>query len=346
MAGCLCLFLSYTAAAQGCVAVRNMSSCSLMSDSLTRHTWTASLNYRYFKSFRHFTGTHEDTERVDENTNVINHDNSILLGINYTINKRWAIGLTVPVIYVDRSSRPRDANNQRVPERHYVTSAGLGDIRLMGYYALTPHQQHGQFLLGVGVKLPTGNYNFKDDAYVNGVIVNRPVDQSIQPGDGGVGIVLEADVTREVFKNGMVYGNAMYLLNPRNTNGTLTNRSNPFESVMSVPDQYFVRTGLRYRMGHWLAGVGARYEGIPVRDVWGASDGFRRPGKILSAEPSVAYSRGAHFIILQVPVAVYRNRTQSVADKRWEEQERQPKHGDAAFADFLVSISYAFKFSQ
>jgi hypothetical protein len=331
--------------AQGCVAVRNMSTCSLSFDSTSQTKWQVALNYRYFKSFRHFTGQHEDKERVEENTNVINHDNSILIGTTYTVNKRWAVGVTVPVVYIDRSSRPRDANNNRVDERHYVTSKGIGDVRLMGYYSAIQHAQKLNLILAAGVKLPTGNYNFKDEAYVNGVFVNRPVDQSIQPGDGGTGLILEADLMKEVFTNATWYTSAMYLLNPRNTNGTLTNRSNPYEAVMSVPDQFFVRTGVRYMIQDFQFGVGGRLEGIPVRDVVGKSDGFRRPGYIVSAEPSISYMMDKHTFGVNVPIALHRNRTQSVADKRLQADEpSKPQHGDAAFADWLLSVSYSYKF--
>jgi len=334
--------------AQGCVAVRNMSSCSLVFDSTSRGGWQFSMNYRYFKSFRHFTGKEEDKERIEENTNVINHDNSIILGANYTINSRWSVSIGVPVVYIDRSSRPRNANGQRVDERHYVTSKGLGDIRLMGYYSLIPASHKGNLLIGLGAKLPTGNYNYQDDAYVNGTFVKRPVDQSIQPGDGGLGVIVEVDLLREVKRNLYIYANGSYLFNPRNTNGTLTNRSNPFEAEMSVPDQLFLRAGARYMVKKFQFGLGGRVEGIPVHDLIGKNDGFRRPGYIVSAEPSVLVSLGKHIIGINVPVALVRNRTKSVADQRLQDQNNDGKdvHGDAAFADWLLSISYAIRFSK
>ena len=334
--------------AQGCVAVRNMSSCSMIFDSTTSKSWQFSLNYRYFKSFRHFTGSEEDKERVEENTNVINHDNSVILGINYTINRRWSVSVGVPVVYIDRSSRPRNANGQRVPERHYTTSKGLGDIRLMGYYAIVPNNPTGSLLAGIGVKLPTGNYKYEDDAYVNGTYSRRPVDQSIQPGDGGLGVIVEVDFLREVSRNVYVYANGSYLFNPKNTNGTKTNRSNPFEAEMSVPDQLFVRAGARYMIKQFQLGIGGRMEGIPTRDIIGKTDGFRRPGYIVSLEPSALVNLGKHVVGVNVPIALYRNRTKSVADQRLQDQngDGNDVHGDAAFADWLLSVTYAFLFSQ
>jgi len=346
----ICAFISMntTVFAQGCVAVRNMSSCSLVFDSTSRGGWQFSMNYRYFKSFRHFTGKEEDKERIEENTNVINHDNSIILGANYTINSRWSVSIGVPMVYIDRSSRPRDANGQRVPERHYVTSKGLGDIRLMGYYSVIPASHKGNLMVGLGVKLPTGNYNLQDDAYVNGTFVRRAVDQSIQPGDGGLGVILEVDLLHQVQRNVFVYTNGSYLFNPRNTNGTLTNRSNPYEAVMSVPDQLFFRAGARYVIKKFQIGVGGRVEGIPVHDLIGKNDGFRRPGYIISAEPSAMVTFGKHIIGINFPIALVRNRTKSVADQRLQDQNNDGKdvHGDAAFADWLLSVSYAIRFAK
>jgi hypothetical protein len=328
---------------QGCVAVKNMASCPAFMDSASTTKWQVSLNYRYFKSFRHFTGKEEDKERIEEHTNVINHDNSVILGLSYQINHRLSASISLPYVYVDRSSRPRDEHGERVPERHYVTSTGIGDLRLSAYYAIVPQQPKGNLTVGLGVKLPTGNFNFKDDAFVNGAFVERPVDQSIQPGDGGVGAIVEADFSKLIAPKTYWYTNGMYLFNARNTNGTKTNRSNPFEDVMSVADQYFLRTGARYIHKHIIASVGGRLEGIPVKDLIGKSDGFRRPGYIVSVEPAFFYTFGKHTAGVNVPIAVMRNRTKSVADQRFETQEGKPQHGDAAFADYLLSFTYAYK---
>src|SRR5690349_9811826 len=78
--------------AQGCVAVRNMSSCSLAGDSAAhqKNVWQISLNYRYFRSFRHYKGREEQLERLENGTEVINHDNSIILGVSYSFNKYFS----------------------------------------------------------------------------------------------------------------------------------------------------------------------------------------------------------------------------------------------------------------
>lgn len=330
--------------AQGCVAVRNLSNgSSLTFDSLSERSWEFSVNYRYFKSFRHFVGSEEQKQRVEQNTNVINHDNSAILGAFYTLNRRWSFSASVPFMYIDRSHNRTDPNTG-AKGRHYTTSKGLGDMRLSAYYSVIPGNSSGYLLAGLGFKLPTGNDNYKDEAFQkDGTYDLEPVDQSQQPGDGGFGPVLEVDFSHTIMPRLYGYINGLYVINPRNTNGTLTGRGNPFEQVMSVVDQYYLRVGGRLNFGGFQAGLGARLEGIPVHDLIGKSEGFRRPGYIVSLEPALLYSFGNNIVSLNVPIALYRNRTQSVPDKELEAQEGQTEHGDAAFADYLISVSYAYR---
>lgn len=344
------MMLAYTeGAAQGCVAVRNMSSCALEFDSTASSSWQFSLNYRYFRSFRHFRGTHEEKERVENETEVINNDNSILLGISYTINRRWSVSATIPLIYIDRSSLYEHKGNNS-GERYHTSSQGLGDVRITGYYTVLPHNPKTQLLVGLGVKLPTGNYNYKDEFHKADGIQTLPVDQSIQPGDGGTGIITEFDFLQKLSRKFAIYSTGVYLFNPRNTNGTLRNQNLtdgiPLSNEMSVCDQFQVRLGARYTISRFQVALGGRYEGIPSEDIFGDSDGFRRPGRILSVEPSVNYITGKHFIGVNFPIALARNRTQSVIDKKRTELSGNFTQGDAAFADWLLSVTYAFRFAK
>jgi len=110
---------------------------------------------------------------------------------------------------------------------------------------------------------------------------------------------------------------------------------------MSIPDQYLVRAGTFASLPslpNLAFGLGGRFEGIPVRDVFGPDDGFRRPGYAVSVEPSVVLAHGGHTFSLAVPVAVMRNRQQSIPDKA------NNYTGDAAFADWLLLFSWSFRF--
>ena len=114
---------------------------------------------------------------------------------------------------------------------------------------------------------------------------------------------------------------------------------------MSVPDQYAVRTGVfkSFEKIHGLGiSLGGRMEGIPVRDAIGGSNGFRRPGYIVSVEPGISYMKGNVTGTLNVPIALLRNRTQSVTDIENSTPD-EVVHGDAAFADYLINFSLAWR---
>jgi hypothetical protein len=165
-------------------------------------------------------------------------------------------------------------------------------------------------------------------------------DQSIQPGDGGTGIVLDTQAFKGVGKATLFFSGT-YLFNPRNTNGVLTGRSRPSEAVMSVADQYLARGGVllpfpKYpRLGVSFAG---RIEGVPAKDLIGKSEGFRRPGYAVSVEPGLIYFGGKNIWSVNVPIAVRRNRVRSVSDKM------DGTHGDAAFADYFITVGYSRRF--
>ena len=86
-----------------------------------------------------------------------------------------------------------------------------------------------------------------------------------------------------------------------------------------------------------------RAEGLPAHDAIGKSEGFRRPGYIISVEPGIGFRTGHIAYQLNVPVAVYRNRTKSVDDLS---DPTGQKHGDAAFADYLVNIGITYSFGK
>jgi hypothetical protein len=83
---------------------------------------------------------------------------------------------------------------------------------------------------------------------------------------------------------------------------------------------------------------GGRFEGVPVRDLLGASNGFRRPGYAISGDPGFLYARWGYVFSCNVPWAIERNRRRSVSDIA------NGIHGDAAFADYAVTIGLSKRF--
>lgn len=348
------LGISSAANGQGCVAIRHFSTCNgnnLSSNILQTGNWQVSMNYRYFKSFRHFRGTHQEPDRITNNTEVVNHSSNWDFGIGYGISDRWYASLTLPYVINARSSLYEHGRS----ERHSTYSRGIADVRFgTGVWLLNPAKNsRGNIALGLGVKMPTGNFNATDIFYNTGPFGSpqmRPVDQSIQPGDGGWGVTLDFQFYTELTSGLYLYGGGFYLINPREMNGVHTFRDSlsPIlanEAIMSVPDQYSLRAGLTYALPIESLGLslGMRYEGVPVKDLVGGSEGFRRPGQVASLEPGISYMHNNLSLFLSVPVALYRNRPQSVTDLATEIATGNPRNGDAAFADYLINIGVSFR---
>ena len=343
------VFISMESNAQGCVAIKGTAGiCSRPTDS---KGWEINLNNRYFRSYKHYVGTEEQKVRVEEGTNVINHAYELDISSIKTFNSRWSLGITLPVLSYGRSSLYEHDGKTR----HSTHSFGIGDLRVSGYrWMFDPQISHkGNIQLGLGIKLPTGNYDYQDYFYKKAdSSVLGPVDQSIQLGDGGTGITFELNTFYNFNHKLGVYGNFFYLVNPREVNGTSTTRGGVASAtakkyntdVMSVPDLFMARGGLAYMVSNITFAGGVRVEGLPSKDLVGGSRGFRRPGYIISAEPTVTWTTKNLSFNVAVPVALVRNRTQSDSDKRRTIDTGIHQQGDAAFADYSVNLGFTVRF--
>jgi len=326
---------------QGCVAIKGTAGiCSRPGDA---KGWELNLNNRYFKSYKHFVGTIEQKQRVEEGSEVINHSYELDITATRTLNSRWSLAMTVPIMDFSRSSLYEHDGKTR----HSTHSFGIGDARFSAYrWMFNPKTSHnGNLQIGAGIKLPTGNSNYLDYFYKKAdSSVLGPVDQSIQPGDGGTGITFELNGFYNFSHMVGVYGNFFYLSNPREVNGTSTTRGGTASAsakkyntdVMSVPDLFMTRGGVAVMVDQFTFSGGIRMECLPSKDLIGGSRGFRRPGYIISAEPSITYVAKKVSFNLAVPIALQRNRTQSDSDKRRTADTGVHQQGDAAFADYLI----------
>lgn len=295
--------------------------------------WRLTTTYRKQYSHRHFVGTTEQTQRAEEGSEVINDIHLLDFAVSYQHTPRWSFHAGAPVMIASRTSSRTG---------QVVHSKGLGDISISARTWLfrPPTESRQNIAVGFGLKLPTGKPDVQDTVYTLQGPEVRTVDQSIQLGDGGWGIVGSTEMFK-VVKRATFYAAGVYLSNPRNTNGVLTGRSRPGEAVMSVADQYLVQIGVAHplpKTRHLAVNFGGRLEGIPVRDIFGKSTGFRRPGYVISLDPGVIYSRGRNTWTFNIPIPLERNRRRSVPDIQVN------RAGDAAFADYLLMISYTRSF--
>lgn len=354
----LYLSLAHQAQSQGCVAIRSTGGFCTRDQAVQNDSskWMLSVSNRYFKSFRHFVGTEEQKQRLEQGTEVINYSYTIDLTLIRNFKNGWSIALDVPVVSNARSSMyEHGGNSGGEGARHYTRSFGIGDIRIAAYRWLLDQTKmpKGNIQVGLGLKLPTGDYRYQDFFIKNdSTKLLGPVDQSIQLGDGGTGFTTEINAYYNFTPHFGVYGNFYYLINPREHNGVSTARGGTSSSdavkygttVMSVPDQFMIRAGASATFNKFTFSAGVRDECQPSKDLIGGSLGFRRPGYIISIEPGLNYQFKKATVYAYVPFAVKRDRVQSVADKLKTEATGVYAKGDAAFADYLVNIGCTFKF--
>jgi hypothetical protein len=310
------------------------------------------MGYRWLHSDRHFVGTEEQKQRRTEGSEVINNSTFIDVSLTYAFNPRYSAVLTLPLVNHDRSQVVRANDPQRtILQRFHTQSSGLGDARLVGYmWARSPEARpRANVLLGFGVDAPTGQDDVRDkfltyNAATHQIVgVRQTVDQSIQPGDGGWGAIFDLYAYAQVGRDATLYFAGTYTVTPQETNGVPTFRSNPFEREMSIGDSYVSRAGVDYVLTpsrRLVVNLGGRIEGVPVHDLVGGSDGFRRPGYAVSVETGLSYTwRDGLSAAFYADRALIRDRQRSVADRRLTESSGIFRAGDAAFADYLFMFN-------
>ncbi|MGH1435504.1 MAG: transporter [Lewinella sp.] len=346
------LAYSTTIYGQGCVAIRGNASCGSSLGStlnLSKGEFNLLSGFRHFKSFRHFRGDVEEGERLEQHTEVINKSTFLDFSLNYGISDRFYANIILPFAFHNRSSMYEHGGNppNGLGERNETSSQGLSDIRLgVGYWLFDPSTHNFNYSIGLGVKLPTGKYDYTDTFYNQGENkdedLEKVVDQSIQLGDGGLGLALDVQGYHPISSHFGIGTNLYYLFNFQETNGVLTRNGN---SEFSCPDQFALRIGAFYNS---LKGLnfylGGRVEGVPATDIFGGSAGYRRPGYAVSVEPGVGYTKNNYSVFASVPLALYRNRIQSFEDKERTQQTGVYRHGDAAFADYLINVGFSYRF--
>ena len=281
--------------------------------------------------------------------------------MSYGLTNRIQLNATLPYVNNERSQVLKQTLPKKDTFRYSVFARGLADARLsVTYWVFDPIKaQKGNLMIGLGVKLNTGKHDVEDYApQSDGTTKSVVMDQAIQPGDGGIGVSLEFQGFRELYKGIYGFANGYYLFNPQESNGTFkSSASSGLEgyNVYASPDQYFARAGFMTAVGknkNLNLSLAGRWEGIPAYDAFGGQVAYRRPGYVVAVEPGVAYRLGNHSFSLLVPVNFVRNRIQSAADiasqnlqnsKITDPTKYVHVQGDAAFADYSINFSYNFR---
>jgi hypothetical protein len=331
------------ARAQGCVAAHSpqpvISGLDPTSETSARHYagsnilhgLTVTTGFRTYSSFRHYVGTVYQVQRALKHNAIVNHVDLFELDLNYQLTQRVSMIASIPGMEASRHGQSGPLNVYR--------SGGIGDVTVgvQSWVFRPPTENHGNVNFSAQLKLPTGINDAKGRKLsTNGTSIVEPFDESIQPGDGTWGFSLATEAYHPLILKTAAYFTGSWLFSPQDTTGVKTFRSAPGEGVVSATDQYLWRggisrpvTGVKLLRGLALS-AGGRMEGVPVRDALGKSNGFRRPGYVISFEPGMMYARGRYAFYASGPWAMERNRKTSVTDIA------NHGHGDAAFSDYTV----------
>jgi hypothetical protein len=301
---------------------------------LKKHQWQVDVSYRNLYAQDFYVGTTQRESAAPSGEPIYINVNSVDLSVDYGVTDRLSLTLTFPFAYSTESHFYPDM------QRHEVTSRGLGDISLVGNIWLWNPASHpsGNLSVGLGMKPPTGDNAFPGNFYLPNAVVRLPVDEAVQLGDGGWGVIFQAQGYKKISNRASTYGYGYYLLSPKN----ITNVISPYAGVpLSVTDIYSARVGAGYALlpkKGLSVSLGPRIDGIPVRDLVGPHDGYRRPGYVLYAEPGMTLNLRRSTFTLDIPVRVYQDFKPSVVDV----QLGRPGGGD--FARVLVLAGYSVRF--
>ncbi len=343
LALCFALLWSNIAAAQGCVAAH--SNQRPVDELLTQayqdgrpdgrnwlHKLTLNVGYRFYNSNKYFIGTKE----IARPTAVRNHQNIFDVGVDFKLTPRWSIIADVPIFDGSR--------NQLYPPSGVFRVAGVGDLTIgaQAWVWRPPTESNGNVAFSASLKIPTGIYDATGSALFKGKTIVATADQSLQPGDGGWGLLVASQAYKQIPLKTMTYFQGQWLFSQGGTNGVQTFRSQPGQGLMSIADQYLFRAGISHglpRIRHLELSLGLRDEGVPAHNLLSSSSGFRRPGYVVSLDPGLVFSYKQDALSVNGPWALARNREPSAP-----ELLNATKNGDAFFADYTVVIGVSHHF--
>ncbi len=352
-----CTFLLFTSFAhsQGCIIVRNISGLgqyNLTSNSYSTSNWQISINNRYFKAYRDYKGK-VDQKTAPQNQSIIK-SYSMDIGVTRLLPKGWSLNVSFPI---SANSRNADLEHGGANTTRHMTKAfGMGDLQFIANkWLLKPSvKQRGNIQLGLGIKFPTGDFKKQGYFYRNDTTrILSLLNPSIQLGDGGTGIITELNTF--YFLNSKktisLYGNFYYLINPTDINGTQFTQGRPQTPLfillgaydVSVPDVFSLRAGINYNLKDWAFSAGLRDEGAPVRDLFGESNGIRRAGYTLSAEPGVMYKFKNATIYLYVPFLLSHEIKQNLLDKAIQKATGVYTLGAGGSGDYQIFLGAQFQ---
>jgi hypothetical protein len=334
--------------AQGCILARSPEQSGLPTNqggTLEPGHLQITVGERHQFSYQHYVGDVYQEYRAQARSQVQNKINLITINLTYQWTPKISFEIDAPWLFATRKG-------QSSPIKY--ASTGLGDTILgANYWIRNPeHAPRNNFSVGLGLLMPTGNDDVQNTVNTNttgtgaAVEVTAPVDYSIQPGNGGWGMVTQWMGYLRQGKSLVFYTDGDYIATQGGTNGiqrgATLSTTTPLDNYVAISDQYLMEAGVSFplpRVKGLSATFGPRDEGVPARNLFpNSNDGFRRPGFAVSAGPAGQYVHGANLLTAGVYKAIHRDRTASYPDSVYG------THGDAAFAQWVWLTSWTHRF--
>ena len=345
------VFTSFFAAekswSQGCVLARSPEQGLPTGQGgvLEPHHFQITIGERHQFSYQHYVGDVYQEYRAQQKSQVENRINLITTNLTYQWTPRISFEIDAPWLFASRKS-------QNSPIKYAASGVGDTIIGFNTWIRNPGHATKGNVSVGLGLLMPSGNDDVTNTVNTNTsgtgspVEVTAPVDYSIQPGNGGWGMMMQWAGYAQVGKSLTFYTDGDYIATQGGTNGVqrgaTLNPAQPLNNYAAISDQYLLEAGVLYPIlheTHLAATFGPRDEGVPAKNLFPVSnDGFRRSGFAVTIGPGLEYSRGSNLLTAGVYKAIHRDRTTSYPDSVYG------GHGDAAFAQYvwLASLTHRF----
>ena len=325
------------AAAQGCMPLKFLSPgfAGLQSRFLDAHEWQLSISGRRVATSKFFVGSSEDEAAAPGGQPLYLHLNSIDLAATYALTNRVTVTGSIPFSYSTASNFNPDG------ARHQVASGGIGDVNLMfdGWVLDPGAHVNGNIVIGLGAKAPTGSNHSTDNFWLPGQVIQQPVPQTIQEGDGGWALLAELQGFQHLAGLTSVYASGQYSASLRQHTDVVWA---PANEEWAVPDVYSARAGFSLAVDphHGLSlSAGGRIDGTAIQDIFHKhGDYYRHAGYTVYLEPGLSWLNGRDQFTVTVPIRLRQQYFSMYSTTQgWEA-------GTGGANNYLIYASYSRRF--
>jgi hypothetical protein len=262
----------------------------------TEPGWRVELRYEYTDQDQLRSG-HDKVKPAgvpDTHDEIRTLNRNLLVGLDYTIDPRWALTLQLPLIQRDHTH----VHNDAPPEEETWNIRATGDLRALGRYRIAS----GEFTSGVqfGLKLPTGSYDETNDA-------GETAERSLQPGSGTTDSLLGAYAYSKASGSDTTWFGQVLWQRP------LAERAD-----YAPGEQWMLDAGLRHALTHNTSAqlqLNLLWKG---RDRGGEAEPDDSGGRYVFLSPGLSHAITANLQVygfVQLPLYQYVNGTQLTADR-------------------------------